>query len=83
MRHTITTLGTLLVLCALAAPALAQGPNQGDPVGDYREKLYIACSLVFIAITVFLWVSHTRMRRTAEDVQLLESRVGELESGSA
>ncbi len=74
---------TALLVLLFAASAMAQGPNQSDPVGDYRDKLYIACTLVFVAITVFLILTHRRMSRTAEDVELLENRVAGLEGGTS
>lgn len=77
----ILSISTLVAL--LAAPALAQDSGSGGaPVADYRWAVYMSCTLVFLAIIIYLISSHRRMARAAEDVSHVERRVKALESGS-
>jgi len=84
----IRNLSITLLLALLAAPALAQAALAEDdeyggaPVSDYRWAVYTACTLVFLAIIVYLVSAHRRMSRAADDVAHLERRVKTLESGS-
>lgn len=71
-----------LVAIALASPALAQdgAPPDYQTIGDYRWALYTACSLVFLAIAVYLVMTHQRGAKLGEDIEHLERRIDELEA---
>lgn len=74
-----------LLVALLAAAALAQDPNAfGEAAAaaapdDYRDKVYIACSLVFLAITVYLVMTHRKGAKLEEEIAHLERRIDELE----
>ena len=72
---------TLLVVL-LAAPALAQdaAPTEYQTIGDYRWAVYTACSLVFLAITVYLVMTHKTGAKLGEDIEHLERRIDGLEA---
>jgi hypothetical protein len=67
-----------LLVALLAAPALAEDAAAAAS-DDYRDKVYIACSLVFIAITVYLVMTHKKGAKLGDDIAHLERRIDELE----
>jgi len=70
------------LLVALAtAPAMAQDGSYpgGQTAGDYRWALYTACSLVFLAIVVYLVMTHKTGAKLSDDIAHLERRIDELE----
>ena len=74
---------TFLLVALLALPARAQdgaaAPYQ--TVGDYRWAVYTACSLVFLAITVYLVMSHRSGAKLGDDIAHLERRIDDIERG--
>ena len=72
---------SLAVLLALGGELSAQAGEAivASTPDDYRDKVYIACSLVFLLIIAFLWMTHRRNARVAADVAQLERRLAELQ----
>jgi hypothetical protein len=69
---------------AAASAAFAQDPGappqeSGDPVNDFRWAVYLACTLAFAAIVVYLVVTHFRAAKSAEAMADLERRLDALE----
>jgi len=76
-------LSIVALLSVLSAPAFAQdAPSGGPAIVDYRWSVYMACTLVFLAIIVYLVSAHRRMTRAAEDLSHVERRVQALEGRS-
>ena len=75
MRHPAIT---ALLVALLAAPAFAEEVGV-PPIDDYRDKVFISCSLVFAAITVYLVMTHKTGAKLGDDVEHLERRIDELE----
>ena len=75
---------TALLVPLLAATALAQDASypEGQTVGDYRFHVYVACSLVFVAITVYLVLTHGKGARLADEIAHVERRIETLEAGT-
>jgi len=77
MRNHITA---ALLVPLFAASALAQdGSTVEVVVDDYRWALYTSCSVVFVAIAVYLVMTHRSGAKLGEDIAHLEGRIGELE----
>jgi hypothetical protein len=79
------TTPSFVALLAVVANLSAQ---TGDAIvpstpDDYRNKVYIACSVVFLLIIAFLVMTHRRNARVADDVAQLERRLGELQGKRA
>ena len=74
-----------LLTALLAASAFAQdgSPMPAPNTGDYRWAIYTSCSVVFVAIGIYLITTHGRAAAAARELGILERRLDELESGSA
>jgi hypothetical protein len=79
MRNYITA---ALLVPLFAASALAQDGTTTTVevvVDDYRWALYTACSVVFVAIAVYLVMTHRSGAKLGEDISHLEGRIDQLE----
>ncbi len=75
-RIAVPTVAALLAI--FAAPAFAQGAGNA-PSSDYRWAVYTGCSLVFVCILVYLFVTHRKGAALSEDLAHLERRIDSLE----
>ena len=69
----------MLIVPLLSAVALAEDAGASSGPEDYRDKVFIACSLVFLAITVYLVLTHKKGASLDDDIAHLESRLSGLE----
>jgi len=76
MRISVTA---ALFLPLLAASALAEDLAPSTGPDDYRDKVYIACSVVFISIAVYLVLTHRKGAKLDEELAHLEQRIDGLE----
>ena len=77
MRTHITAAVLALLL---ASPALAEEAGGGAaPVDDYRWAVYTACSVVFVAMAVYLILTHKNGANLEDDIAHLEGRIADLE----
>lgn len=83
----MTTLRTIVhtALAALAAsPAFAQGDAPAAPPSqeNYRWSIYTSCTVAFVAIAVYLVITHRRAAEASEELDAVERRLDDLERGS-
>jgi hypothetical protein len=63
----------------LLATALVQGGEPAAPADDYRARVFLAYTFVFVCIIVYLLQSHRKNRRLDQDLEVLDRRIRELE----
>jgi len=77
MRNHVTA---ALLVPLFAASALAEDITRVEVVvDDYRWALFTACSAVFVAIIVYLIMTHRSGAKLGDDIAHLEARIVELE----
>lgn len=70
-----------VALLFLAEVQAAVPPRPGPPP-DFRDKVYLAYTLVFACIALYLFLSWRRNAALKEEVHFLERRIRELEKTS-
>ena len=89
MRGTIKLLARLavfvpVVVALLAIPCFAEGEDAypeltREVIADFRGKLMIGFSFVFICIIGYLVVSHRRNAQLKDEIEFLKGRVDALD----
>jgi bacteriorhodopsin len=80
VTHSRIAAAALTVLAA--APALAEDAAPASNPEDYRWAIYTSCTVAFVAIAVYLVVTHGRAAKVSEDVSAVERRLDDLEKTS-
>ncbi len=72
----------LVTLCAAGAIQAEAQPGPGAVTGeeltDFRDKLMLGFSLVFLLITGYLVVSHRKNAELGDEIAFLRARIEEL-----